>query len=220
MRHLLNIFEDLGPSKTYKVNSNGAKKYNDIRDAQGRIDHPNIKYDEITDENGVVTKVIATLKGTKSAEFTKLARNLEQIQTLQAEINRLEKEVKSEDRSKIQDLFGAAYITATRVIDTISFVLQLSKKPKATESVEWQKVIEALNEHLTPDLQKKLLELKKQFTVAIQKAPALSYMNKEQPLAKENLNEDLDSRAVLTRTKAWSQQYVNILNILKRLARG
>ena len=55
----------------------------------------------------------------------------------------------------------------------MSFILQLSKDPKATETPKYKDILEALSEQLTPELIAVLEQLKKTMVTVTQKAPSL-----------------------------------------------
>lgn len=118
-------------------------------------------------------QVIAVLKSRNSQVYTNLAKKVEKISQLEAEISSLKEQVKQETRDNIQDLFDAEDAVKTRVVDTVSFILTLSKDPKPTESPKYKDILEALSKQLTPDLINVLEALKKQMVTVTQKAPSL-----------------------------------------------
>lgn len=124
-------------------------------------------------------KVTATVKGHLSAKYTKLAQNISKIKELQSEIDELTETTKQEARDTIGDLFTAEDEVRTRVVETVSFTLKLTKTPEPTNTVKYAKVLEELEEHLTPELIEVLNDLKSKFTSTVQKAAALSFAPKE-----------------------------------------
>jgi hypothetical protein len=106
-------------------------------------------------------EVIVTLKSFNSQVYTKLAQKVERISVLEEEIKQLKEEVKQETRDNITDLFEAEDAARTRVVDTVSFILTLSKDPEATKSPKYKDILEALTTHLTPELIVVLEGLKK-----------------------------------------------------------
>jgi len=124
-------------------------------------------------------EVIVTLKSFNSQVYTKLAQKVERISVLEEEIKQLKEEVKQETRDNITDLFEAEDAARTRVVDTVSFILTLSKDPEATKSPKYKDILEALTTHLTPELIVVLEGLKKNMVTVTQKAPALRIRQKE-----------------------------------------
>lgn len=131
-----------------------------------------------TDNPDKITKVIATLKSYDSQRYTKLGRNLLRIQQLEDEIKALKDEIKGEDKVLIADLFDAEDRVLTREIDTVGFLFKLTKDPKATESFKYKEVLEALQEHFTPELVQMMERLKEKFKTVTQKSPGLSTIDK------------------------------------------
>lgn len=132
---------------------------------EGRI--PDVEYQDSEKQ------VIAVLKSYKSQSYTKLAQKVERISQLESELKVLKEEVKQETRENVADLFDAEDATKTRIVQTMSFILQLSKDPKATETPKYKDILETLSEQLTPELITVLEQLKKTMVTVTQKAPSL-----------------------------------------------
>lgn len=124
-------------------------------------------------------KVTATLKSYDSMVYTKLAQKVERMTQLQQEITELEKDVKSEARGLVADLFSAEEETKTRVIDTVSFIISLAKKSEPTTTYKYAAILEDLEKKLTPELIKVLENLKAQYSSTVQKEPALTIKSKK-----------------------------------------
>lgn len=145
---------------------------------QGSKNSEDITYSS-EEKKGVITKVIARITGITSGRYTKLGRNLKKIEQLESEIKILKAEVKTDTKELIQDLFNADDIARTRVVETVGFLFELTKDPVASKSVKYQKVLEELETHLTPELVVVLESIKKKFTSPpVQKSPSLSYVDK------------------------------------------
>lgn len=134
-------------------------------------------------------KVVAILKSYNSQTYTKLAQKVQRIEALEEEIKQLKAEVKVETRGFIAALFDAADAARTRVVNTISFILTLSKDPKPTESYQYAKIIAELEQHLTPDLIKVLSSLKEKFKTITQKEPSLKVTAKNNESIDEEAND-------------------------------
>ncbi len=100
---------------------------------EGRL--PDIEYQDSEKQ------VIAVLKSYKSQSYTKLAQKVERISQLESELKVLKEEVKQETRENVADLFDAEDAAKTRIVQTMSFILQLSKDPKATETPKYKDIL-------------------------------------------------------------------------------
>lgn len=145
------------------MNPNQIRHYINLLEARD----PNVQYQDSEQE------VIAVLKSYDSQSFTKLAQKVERIEQLENEIKLLKEEVKQGSRENIADLFDADDAVKTRVVQTMSFILTLSKDPKATVTPKYKDILEALSTQLTPELIIVLENLKKQLVTVTQKAPSL-----------------------------------------------
>ena len=168
--------------------------------------NPDLEYEDTED------KVIARLRSYNSQSYTKLAQKVNRIKELKDEVKALEEEFKQEARAHVGDLFATEDAIKTRVVETMSFILTLSKNPKATETPKYKEILNELTNHLTPELIKVLEGLKTQMVTITQKEPSL----KIEPL-KENFIGSYFARlknAVLS----WGQRYDQKLDRLKRYA--
>jgi hypothetical protein len=183
-----------------------AQEFNEVR-LQG---NPDVKYE---DEK---TKVIAILSSFNSAKYTKLAQNVARVTMLTEEIDKLKEEIKQSTRDDIAELFDASDAAKTRVVDTVSFILTLSKDPAESKPVEYAKVLEELTTHLTPELITVLASIKEKFTGKPRKStPKLSVD------AKLDLKESLTMRHLyhkfLNLIKEWGRNYDYKLELLKNM---
>lgn len=169
-----------------------------------RSKNPNINYFK-TERKGEIDTVIARLSSTESRKYSKLASNLREIKELEEAISTRRKEVEDEARDLIQDLFEADDIIHTRVVETVSFILTLSKQPKPTTSVKYAEVLKELEQHLTPELIKVLENIKTKFSSVSQKSASL----------KTELNES--SSNYLDKIEHWASKYDKCLDHLKDL---
>lgn len=174
--------------------------------------NPELEYQQLEGE------VIATLKSYNSQVYTKLAQKVERISQLEVEVKALKEEVKQETRENITDLFDAADAINTRVVDTVSFILTLSKDPKATEAPKYKDILEALTEHLTPELIAVLEQLKKTMVTVTQKAPALRIRPKEEQLEEEDNMIARFINHLMGIVSRWAGNYDRKLGMLKQAA--
>lgn len=157
-------------------------------------------------------QVVASLVSHQSGVYTKLAQKVNRISQLKEEIKQLEDEVKQSTRDDIADLFDAEDAVKTRVVETMSFILTLSKDPAATRLPKYKDILEALTEHLTPELIIVLEELKSQMVTVVQKSPTL----KIQPLG-EGVVQRVFAR-LQQFVANWGRQYDSKLGKLKSWA--
>lgn len=129
--------------------------------------NPELEYEDLGD------KVIARLASYNSQSYTKLAQKVQRIEQLEAEVKQLKEEVKQSSREDVSDLFAAEDAVKTRVVETLSFILTLSKDPAPTVTPKYKDILEALSAQLTPELIIVLENLKKQMVTVTQKAPSL-----------------------------------------------
>jgi chromatin segregation and condensation protein Rec8/ScpA/Scc1 (kleisin family) len=154
---------------TPKVSKDKYNMENNLRQLINIIEgrNPDIQYQ---DKEG---EVIAMLQSYDSQSYTKLAQKVKRIEQLKEEIKALEDEVKQSTRDDITDLFDAEDAVKTRVVQTMSFILTLSKDPVATKTPKYKDILAALSNHLTPELIKVLEGLKEQMVTVTQKSPSL-----------------------------------------------
>ena len=178
---------------------------------ESREDHPEADY---TDEK---TKVIAELRSHKSAVYTKLADRLESIERMEAQIKEYKLEMKAMTREHVSDLFDAEDAVKTRVVDTVSFIITLSKPPTPTTSYQYAKVLAELANHLTPELLIVLNDLKEKFKSESQKEPNISVARKE---VKESVGDKLQQYFAKFKhfILRWAHGYDRRLNLLKKYA--
>lgn len=162
-----------------------------------------------------IDKAVVNLRGTDSMVYTKLAQKVNRIEALEKEIKELKADVKTEAKIYVADLFAAEDEVRTRVINTVSFILTLSKNPKPTETVQYSKVLMALEKQLTPELIVVLENLKAQFTTVTQKDPSLKIEPKNESIS---LTEGIGDyfRKFLSFITNWANSYDKKLNALKK----
>lgn len=134
---------------------------------EARIPGDDVEYEENEKQ------VIARLLSYKSQMYTKLAIKVKRIAELEAEIKQLNEEVKHEARGEVADLFDAEDAVKTRIIQTVSLIIQISKDPKPTVAPKYKDIVEELTTHLTPELIAVLEHLKKSMITVTQKEAKL-----------------------------------------------
>lgn len=203
MRNVMNLMER-GVNDQYK----------------GRIDHPSVQYHAEINK-GEITKVVANLKAAPSGRYTKLGRNLLEIEALSERLTELKEEVKQDTRELVADLFNAEDVCRTRVVETVSFTFQLSKDPKATETIKYAKVLEELEQHMTPDLIRIMRNLEEKYKTVTQKAPSLKATDHRPAEESIQLGEGLADKLKAFASKflqaitGWGKRYDQKLDALK-----
>lgn len=119
------------------------------------------------------------LKGQESAQYTRLATKLEEIEALAEQLKDLKTEVKQDTRDLIEELFDIEDETKTRIVDTVSVIFTLSKKPKETVTPKYKEILEVLvNDFLPQELIDKVEKLKKTMVTTTQRAASLKTARK------------------------------------------
>lgn len=159
-------------------------------------------------------KATISLKAKKSERYTKLAQKVETMRMLESQIKDLKEEVKQDTRELVVDLFEADDAARTRVVETVSVILTLSKDPKPTESYKYAKILEELEQQMTPELIAVLESLRNKYRTVTQKAPSL----KIEPRVDESIGGQIKS--FLAKFKAsiynWAKSYDAKLERIKQ----
>jgi len=169
-------------------------------------------------------KVTVALSGTESGTFTKLIKEYvkieEQIETLGEQRSKLNTDMKE----KAEDLFDAEEIYVTRVIETASATLQLSKASVAKrgeDKVDYEAAFKKLLE-LMPELVEKGNELIKEFTIpgalGNPKSSALTIKDVKKDVAESV--EILDEAAVKNLLKIFTDKFKALKKSFTTWARG
>jgi glutamyl/glutaminyl-tRNA synthetase len=168
---------------------------------------PNVDYVETGAKKGEVTKVVANLSSFASGKYSRLAKNIARMQKIAQETLELESSIKADARETIADLFAAEDAAYTRVVETVSFTLQITKDPKAATTVSYVKVLEELQQHLTPELIKVLESIKAKFsTVNAPKPPSLTHSAKEDGVG---YDEGISESPMLSKMSEFFKKYLN-----------
>jgi len=138
-----------------------------------QLDNSNISYVEKLVKKQV-DKVVAVLKGSKSAFATTIAKSYRSIQHHEKEIIRLKKEQSDLIKSVEQDYFDPADAVLTRVIESVQFVITYTKvtvtPSKTSSKVNYEKAMAELAIQL-PELDEVLAVLIKKHTTTTTTPP-------------------------------------------------
>jgi len=172
-----------------------------------------------------IERVTLELHGAQSAPLTKLASRYDRlnkaIKTMGEQRDKLNEEIKG----KVEDLFNAEDVVLTRVIETVSFTMTVSKKSKTAdkEVIDFQKIAEELAILIPDELQAKVDEIVATYTTVVKgqdKSPALQV----KPKVNESLLSDLGSKlanavkSLVKSVASWAKGYDKKLAALKKLA--
>lgn len=130
---------------------------------------------------GEIDRVTLELKGNDSGKFTKLIKEYSKLKATISELEVRQKELNTKIKAETEELFDAEDVVYTRVIDTVSATMNLSKKTVVTSTkVDYQAVIDSISE-LVPELseQIKLLIEANTKVSSTEKSPALRVDLKE-----------------------------------------
>lgn len=173
---------------------------------------------------GKLDKITLKLEGNESGKFTKIAKRYKEIDTAVKALEVERNEINEDIKEKFSDYFDEATDTVvTRIIETVSLTMQLSKRTApemGKDKVDYEKALLILGDML-PELKEKIDEVKKLCTTAgtmsVPKSPALSV----------KINEDLSDKifafmrrvmAVLNKFKTWGKSFDRKLEKLKAIA--
>ena len=128
-----------------------------------------------------IDKVTLELKDNDSGKFTKLIKEYAKLKESISDLEIRQKELNTKIKAETEELFDAEDVIYTRVIDTVSATLSLSKKTVVTTTkVDYQKIIDSISE-LVPELTDKinlLIEANTKISTA-ERSPALRVDLKE-----------------------------------------
>ncbi|MCX8008177.1 MAG: hypothetical protein N3A54_00570 [Patescibacteria group bacterium] len=90
-------------------------------------------------------EVIATATGKESEYFTKLGKKVLEVQAAQKKLDEIMSELQDTIREDMRKIFSdAADETKTRIVETLSVIIMLSKTPEPRKTVQWKEVVEEL----------------------------------------------------------------------------
>jgi hypothetical protein len=117
-----------------------------------------------TEDMTKVTKVIADLKSQKATAATKLALQFQKILEERKRLETEEENLKIKGRTTVADLFDAKDEILTRVAETASVVMQISKASERTDiKLDVDGLLNAIGE-LAPELIESIKALREKYT--------------------------------------------------------
>jgi hypothetical protein len=167
MRQYMKMLEDAmtdTPAETPAIGDDAA-----AAPKRQRVERDDIRFEDVTPD-----KVVAYLAAHASGRYTKLAQQWQELATLTAELKDKQETFKSDFRELVADLFAADDCIKTRVVETASFTIEMTKDPKASTTYKYAKVVEELEKKLNPELKAVMSALLQKYQGSTQKAPAVS----------------------------------------------
>jgi hypothetical protein len=135
---------------------------------------PGLAYTE-KQVKGTLDRVTVALKGTDSANMTKLAKRYARLEVSMKAMKEKHEELNTRLKSEVQDLFEAEEVVVTRVVETAQFTLTMAKEIQKTEGskeVDYNSIIAALSALIPSELQSRVDEITEKYTRLIPpKAP-------------------------------------------------
>ena len=167
-------------------------------------------------------KVIVELKGSESGSLTRLADRYKRLDDAIDKLSKQRSELNLKVKEMSEDYFDPEDVVLTRIIETVSFTMQLSKRVQQPDavSIDYEGIAKELAKLIPDELQKQVDEITAAYTKITPKgvkSPALSIKSK----VKESIGSDLLSLIKNTFTnlvksiKDWSTSYDKKLETLK-----
>jgi len=183
---------------------------------------PNLEYNE-KKVKGVLDRVTVELAGKNSEITTKLAKKYKEIDNLEKQLSALRETFNLDAKQHILQYFNAEDEVLTRVVNTASLTLTLSKRVvKSEEVVDFEGFYKQLLV-LLPEIEDKLKILKSTYT-KIEKKETSPKLTVKIPDTNESINEAIGDfwskvtsfgNQLLKVFTAWGSQYDSKLDALK-----
>ena len=170
-------------------------------------------------------RVIVELNGNESGVLTKLASRYDRLDKAIKVMGEKKLELNADIKSRVEDLFAAEDVVLTRVIETVSFTMTVSKRIKQDDktTVDFKSIAEELLKLVPDELQSKVDEIIATYTTITKqqdKSPSLSVKSK----VTEGLLRDLSQTIVSSVKKmiksiaSWAGKFDKKLTALKKTA--
>jgi hypothetical protein len=174
---------------------------------------------------GEIERVTVELKGSESGVLTRLASRYDRLDKAIKVMTQKRNELNADIKEKVEDLFAAEDIVLTRVIDTVSFTMTVSKKSKVADktTIDFEAIAAELAKLIPDELQTKVDEIVAAYTKITpqpDKSPALSVKAK----VTEGMISDIASsimnfvKKVIKSVTSWAPNFDKKLNKLKKQA--
>ena len=193
---------------------------------------PDLVYKEKVVKNKV-DRVIVELEGSQSGAMTRLASRYDRLEKAIKKMGEKRDELNSKIKEQVEELFAPEDVVLTRVVETVSFTMTLSKLVKSEEQepkkvVKYDKIAEELAKLIPDELQAQVDAIVAKYTeisIAAEKSPALRVKSKVDESLNEGILDMLGSIAAkigkwLKDTAKWASSYDKKLDALKKKAAG
>lgn len=176
-----------------------------------------------------IDRVTVELTGNTSGVMSRLTSRYDRLDKAIKAMSVKRNEMNDQIKDTVTDLFDAEDIVLTRVVETVSFTLTLSKLIKSSEQnpktvVNYEAIAKALAELIPTDLQAQVEEITKMYTevsLAADKSPALRIKDKTEKIDEGLLDSIKGAAAKLAKwaksTAKWAVSYDKKLAKLKLL---
>lgn len=171
---------------------------------------------------GQIDRVTVELEAHESATMTKLASRYFSIDKTIKKLMEVKDKMNAGVKERAEALFNAEDIVLTRVVETVSFGLTLSKQMQVAEStverVNYEKIAKELMALISEDLKPQVDAIIKEATTktvipASTKSPGLRITPKNEGFVGDAVNK---FKELVLRFKNWAKNYDKKLNQLKR----
>ena len=176
----------------------------------------NLEYNEKL-VKGEIDKVIVELSGKESAAATRLAKKFKSVKDAAEKLKLQQEELNADAKALVADYFDAADETATRVLNTCSLTITVSKAyTRETTKVDYEAILEQISE-LVPELQQQFAEIVKANT-KISKSNVTSSLKVTESTLHEGVLDKLKTflSDLLTKVKMWAKSYDAKLSAIEK----
>jgi hypothetical protein len=156
--------------------------------------------------------------------MTRLAARYDRLDKAIKKMGEKKNELNEKLKGEVEELFAAEDIVLTRVVETVSFTMTVSKKQKQADktTIDFEKIAEELAKLIPEELEEQVNEIYKAFTKITpqpDKSPALRVNAKIEEGVVEIASKFLTFvKLVMKKVLTWSKKYDQKLDALKKLA--
>lgn len=186
--------------------------------AMSEARNPEYEYSEKT-VKGKLDKVILNLSNQKASAFTKLVAPYAELKKRVDELTEQQKELNAKIKEAAEDLFDATDVVYTKVVETASLTVNISKKTTDEKvTIDYEAVVLKLME-MVPELSVQIEKLIAAHTTISEntKSPAMRVSIKENSLSWIKPIADF-ARKIKSKIMQWSSKYGSELEELKSMA--
>ena len=164
--------------------------------------NPDLTYSEKVVKNKI-DRVTVELAGNPSGVMSRLTSRYDRLDKAIKAMSVKRNEMNEQIKENVTELFNAEDIVLTRVVETVSFTLILSKLVKSSEqnpktTVDYEAIAKELAKLIPEELQEQVEAITKMYTevsIAADKSPALRIKNKNDEKLDEGLMDSIKGLA-------------------------